>query len=431
MAETVASKLAKRIHADGSAHYKGATAPASPVEGDLWYDTSADALKSYNGSAFVKVSAEIATLSSITGSILVGTETTLTLAGTGFLSSNLVVNFVQSSDGIDSNVTVTPSSTTAASVTVPAAVYNNVSNGNAVTIKVTNSDSSESGTQNVTAKQYPTGGTITTDGNTRIHTFTSSGTFTNYTSNLAVTYLVIAGGGGGGGDYGGGGGAGGYRTNKSGQTSGRNSSAEASLALSTGAKTVTVGGGGAGGIYDNTKRGNQGSSSVFDSITSIGGGYGTGEGSSPSPGGNGGSGGGAYYSGSGGSGTSGQGFDGGDGVTGPHYSQGGGGGAGSAGADATTSSNGNGGNGLANNITGSAVTRAGGGGGGYSSDQGIAAGSGGSGGGGNGGASNGANGQAGTANTGSGGGGAGGSGSTTGGAGGSGLVVVSYDVTTI
>ena len=72
MAETVASKLAKRIHADGSAHYKGATAPASPVEGDLWYDTSAGALKSYNGSAFLKVSAEAATLTGVTGSIIVG-----------------------------------------------------------------------------------------------------------------------------------------------------------------------------------------------------------------------------------------------------------------------------------------------------------------------------------------------------------------------
>ncbi|MDB4342463.1 hypothetical protein OAA20_00105 [bacterium] len=428
MAETSASKLAKRIHTDGSTHYKGASAPASPVEGDLWYDTSAGALKSYDGSSFIKVSAEIATLSSATGRIIVGVGSTLTLAGSGFLAGGLVVNFVQSSDSINENVTVTPSSGTAASVAVPAAVYNNVTNGNVVTIQVTNSDSSVSGTVNSTAAAYPTGGSITTDGNNRIHTFTSSGTFTNYTTNLSVKYLVIAGGGGGGGDYGGGGGAGGYRTNVSGQTSGANASAEGSLTLSTGGKTVTVGAGGAGGIYDNTRIGTQGSSSVFDSITSTGGGYGGGEGNHN--GGNGGTGGGAGYGGSGGSGTSGQGFGGGSGISAPQYVSGGGGGAGQLGQNATTGGSGAGGFGLANNITGSSVTRAGGGGGGYSSDQNLPAGAGGSGGGGAGAATQ-TNGNAGTANTGGGGGGAGGSGAWTGGAGGSGIVIVSYDVTTI
>ena len=60
-----------------------------------------------------------------------------------------------------------------------------------------------------------TGGTITTSGNTKIHTFTSSGTFA--VSAISVdynnlTYLVIAGGGGGGSVIGGGGGAGGHRS---------------------------------------------------------------------------------------------------------------------------------------------------------------------------------------------------------------------------
>ena len=94
MAETSASKLAKRIHTDGSTHYKGSSAPGSPVEGDLWYDTSIGSLKSYDGSTFVKVSAEIATLSGVTGTIFVGEASTLTLAGGGFLAANLVVNFV-------------------------------------------------------------------------------------------------------------------------------------------------------------------------------------------------------------------------------------------------------------------------------------------------------------------------------------------------
>jgi len=60
------------------------------------------------------------------------------------------------------------------------------------------------------------GGTETTSGDYKIHTFTSPGTFcvscegTSAGSNT-VDYLVIAGGGGGGNTYGGGGGAGGYR----------------------------------------------------------------------------------------------------------------------------------------------------------------------------------------------------------------------------
>lgn len=56
---------------------------------------------------------------------------------------------------------------------------------------------------------------------------------------LSVEYLVVGGGGGGGTNRsgwdpgGGGGGGGGYRTNVSGQTSGRNSTAEAALTLNT------------------------------------------------------------------------------------------------------------------------------------------------------------------------------------------------------
>ena len=57
-----------------------------------------------------------------------------------------------------------------------------------------------------------TGGTITTvDTDYKVHTFTSSGTFTVTTAPDYVEYLVIAGGGGGASyQFGGGGGAGGY-----------------------------------------------------------------------------------------------------------------------------------------------------------------------------------------------------------------------------
>lgn len=408
--------------------------PGTPYSGAQRYNTDLGVMEYYNGTNWFKISAQLAALDSVSGIIYAGLETTLTLSGSGFLTDTLTVNFNQSSDGINVDVDVTASSDTSATVTVPSSVYSNVTAGNAVTIKVTNTDGSQSSGVDKTAVALPSGGTLTTSGNYRIHTFTSSGTFTNTVSNLEVEYLVIAGGGGGGSDYGGGGGAGGYRCSVSGETSGRGTSAESSLTLSTGNKTVTVGAGGSGATLSESE-GNQGSNSVFDTITSIGGGYGSGE-NNKLPGGNGGSGGGTNYGnppgGSGGSGTSGQGYDGGDGVSGPSYSQGGGGGAGSAGANATPSSNGNGGNGLASSITGSSITRAGGGGGGYSSDQNIAGASGGSGGGGNGGASNNGSGQNGDTNKGSGGGGAGGSASSAvGGNGGSGIVIVRYDVTTI
>ena len=158
------------------------------------------------------------TLSSVSGNIFDGLTSNLTLTGTGFLSANLVVNFVQSSDSINANVTVTPSSDAAATVAVPSAVHGSVTAGNAVTIKVTNSDGESSGTVNKTAVALPSGGTITTSGSFRIHTFTSSGTFVNTIPSNSVEYLVIAGGGSGGNaeqfsvSGSGGGGAGGYRS---------------------------------------------------------------------------------------------------------------------------------------------------------------------------------------------------------------------------
>ena len=304
-------------------------------------------------------------------------------------------------------------------VAVPSAVYNQ-SAGDTISITVADRGTTSNAiTKTIVA--LPSGGSITNSGGYRIHTFNSSGTFTNTIASLSVEYLVIAGGGGGGADYGAGGGAGGYRTSVSGATSGGNSSAESPLTLSTGNKTVTVG---AGGAYNHN-----GSNSVFDSITSIGGGYGTGE-TNAGNGGSGGSGGGGYYSGNGGSGTSGQGFSGGNGVGNVPYTAGGGGGAGAAGSNGTDQVNGNGGNGLSNSITGSAVTRGGGGGCGFSSDYSISRTGGGSGGGGAGGFGSGSAGGAGSTNFGGGGGGAGGNqgSSTNGGTGGSGVVILRYQI---
>ena len=286
-----------------------------------------------------------------------------------------------------------------------------------------------------------TGGTITTSGDFKIHTFTGPGTFTVTNAgspggSSTVDYLVIAGGGSGGNGFyaGGGGGAGGYRES-SGVASGCYTisplgACVSALPVSVTGYPITVGGG-AGSTTPNSV-GTAGSNSVFSTITSAGGGAG---GAALNPGGlndggDGGSGGGGstFSCVSGGTGNTPpvsppQGNPGGN--SGDFASQaskgGGGGGATSAGTAATTppsSAAGPGGNGATSSINATPTTRAGGGGG--STDVGSPQGTGGPGGGGNG--DNGPAATAGSINTGSGGGG----GKGSGGAGGSGIVIIRY-----
>ena len=138
-----------------------------------------------------------------------------------------------------------------------------------------------------------TGGTITTAGGYRIHTFTTTGasTFTfggtTYESSN-VEYLIIAGGGSGWCNHGaGGGGAGGYRTG--------------TTTLDIGATTVTVG---AGRKVQPSPTLRSGGPSSFGPITSTGGGGGGGNHpqnpAAASPGGSGG--GSGYHAGGGGGG---------------------------------------------------------------------------------------------------------------------------------
>lgn len=265
---------------------------------------------------------------------------------------------------------------------------------------------------------------------------------------INVDYLVVAGGGGGGYWQGGGAGAGGLRTSY-GSTSGGGSSAESSFAINIGSNyTVTVGAGGAGMTSSGTK--NNGSNSVFASITSIGGGGGGAyNGLSPSnavaSGANGGSGGGAWsISNQGqvaGTGTANQGFDGalgGNQTSAYGEGSGGGGGASAAGTQGINGTRPNGGAGLSVSITGSAVDYAGGGGGATtcaSPNNTTNGGLGGTGGGGNGGycSSGNESGGNGTANTGGGGGGGGSTGTPasvkgTAGDGGSGIVILRYPI---
>ena len=232
-----------------------------------------------------------------------------------------------------------------------------------------------------------TGGTESTCGNCKIHTFTGPGTFT-VTSAAAcaadnvVSYLVVGGGGGGGeSSYGGGGGAGGYREVVSPSSPYTGSplngypSAPNRITVSAQAYPIAVGGGGAAG---STSDGVNGVNSTFSTITSAGGGYGGG-GPFPTgcghPGGPGGSaGGGSGIGPAGGSTTGGtgntppttpaQGTNGGNVPQGSAVASAGGGGASEAGQNTPANDTaGRGGAGTPSQITASAVSYAGGGGG--------------------------------------------------------------------
>jgi hypothetical protein len=168
---------------------------------------------------------------------------------------------------------------------------------------VQDSTSNVTGTSFITA----TGGTITTCGNFKIHTFTGTSSF-NVTAlatvptNNVVDYLVVAGGGSGGardpGNANGGGGAGGFRFHSC-QTNFPTATAPAhprngpaGLPVSVQSYPITIGAGGASvGPAPSGVIGNSGSNSSFSTITSAGGGYGGAGAGGKETAGNGGSGG--------------------------------------------------------------------------------------------------------------------------------------------
>jgi len=268
-----------------------------------------------------------------------------------------------------------------------------------------------------------TGGTestITAGGNSyKVHTFTTSDTFTvsSAPSQREVEYLIVAGGGAGGADdeAAGGGGAGGMITG--------------SLTINETSYTVTVGNGGVGATSPSAGQNGQ-DSSVFG-LTAIGGGGGGGhETDHNNPAKDGGSGGGGasqdtdVTSGAvGGTGLQpnstdgGFGNDGGDTTFAGTDSGAGGGGAGGVGQNQTENSPGDGGVGLLSDISGTSTFYAAGGGGSWRNSDPE----------GNGGSSIGGDGSNGTGgdgvtNTGSG----GGAGLSKGGDGASGIVIIRY-----
>ena len=223
-----------------------------------------------------------------------------------------------------------------------------------------------------------TGGTITTSGNCKIHTFTSPGTFcvsqtATTAANNVVSYLVVAGGGStnSSSPAPGGGGGGGYREVKNPATPYTASPLDGyptpanRVTVTATSFPITVG---AGGSVNGAS-----SPSVFSTITSAGGGAGGGSPFAPptTAGEDGGSGGGGQ-GGPGGCGGSGntppvspsQGNNGGNGDPSPPNASGGGGGAGATGGTGTSAAAGGGGAGTSTQITASPVIYAVGGSGG-------------------------------------------------------------------
>ena len=302
-------------------------------------------------------------------------------------------------------------------------------------------------TENVEGNAFvqATGGTETTSGNCKIHTFTGPGTFT--VTNVAIcaannimSHTIVAGGGGGasGGpstNASGGGGAGGFREVKNPVTPYTASpldgypSAPNRVTVTAQAYPIVVGGGGSGGDGSNTA-GCTGSNSSFGGITSAGGG-----GGSRGAGTNGGSGSGAGGGATGRAGGTGntppvtpaQGSNGGGSPpANPDHAAGGGGGAteaGVTGGPGGPNPSGRGGAGATSCITASPVAYAGGGGGSASPGKGPAGAASPCGTGGRGGPPG--AGVAGTTNRGGGGGG-GTTACLAGGNGGSGVVVIRY-----
>jgi len=278
-----------------------------------------------------------------------------------------------------------------------------------------------------------TGGTITTSGDYKIHTFTGPGTFCvsnvgNPIGSDSVDYVVVAGGGAGGATHGGGGGAGGFREGYNPGSYTASPLATSALPVTATGFPITVGGGASTAPTSGDQKGASGSASTFSTITSAGGGGAGGGSGGNGIGLNGGSGGGGGNTGSSAGGTGNtpptspsQGTDGGVG-----NSCGGTGGGGGATVVGVSSPGGNtsgpGGDGATSSINNTPTARAGGGGGGNSSPS--SNGAGGAGGGGVGAKASPIAGGAGTVNTGGGGGGGGSGGA--GGGGGSGIVIIRY-----
>ena len=358
VSKIITSSITDNVTIAGTSHIgipSGTTAQrsGSPSAGNTRFNTTTGFLEFYNGTEWVTTNL-IPGINSITGNIYVGVSTTLTLSVSN-ASDTIDVKYYESGTLIstDSGVTVTNGSATS---TVPSAVYGQTA-GDTILIQVFNVDGTPSSNSiEKTVATAPSGGTITTTGNYRVHTFTTSGTFTNTINNLSVDYFAVASGGGGG-SLGGGGGAGGVL---SGTTT-----------PSQTGHSIVINGPGVGG--GSSTAGTDGGDTTLFGLTAVGGGGGGSHdgGSTSISGRSGGSGGGGSDNNNGygpGSGTSGQGYSGGNGspvFTDSLRGGGGGGGASERGRhynEDRDGRKGSGGDGVSNDWLGTTYYFAGGGG---------------------------------------------------------------------
>jgi len=463
--------------------------PSSPSVGDIYFDTTLNALTEYRSSGWFKVSQDPApVITSISPTTAATSGTLITVTGLNF-KTGLSIKFV-GTNGLEYNANVTEFvSSTSATGTTPnllvayepydvkvtnpdgqsatlnncldaggTPVWNTTSgslivitelsslstsisstdpDGTSITYSSSNlpawvSLNSSTGTLTGTAPEVSSNTTYTFDITASDGVNSSSRSFSitvnNSVAPTSVDYLVVAGGGSGGnGDTTGigGGGGGAGGLRTSAGPSGGGASAESQLSVSSGVNYTVTVGAGGASPTVTAESGGYGLQGASSVFGSITTVGGGGGGKQNGNGQPGGSGGGAAYST----------YTGGAGTANQGYSGGntngefseaGGGGAGGVGQNSSSTKGGNGGVGIQSSITGTATFYAGGGGGGGYSALSTTQGLGGNGGGGAGGNQN--SGVAGTPNTGGGGGGSGvgfNSGGR-GGAGGSGVVIIAY-----
>jgi len=341
----------------------------------------------YSGSTIAIASGATQTGFGRTGTVnwdtTVKTTTVTAVSGVGYFinttSAGVTVNLPAGSAGsivalsdyantaATNNITITPNSTDKINGTNQNATIS--TNGASVTLLYIDSTRGwkdiNDATLNVTGiNPYiaATGGTVTTCGNYKIHTFTGPGTFTvtcagSPLGSTTVDYLVVAGGGGSGCNGGGGSGAGGYRESKATGAPWTASplATSTSLPVTATGYPITVGAGGVGTSSPAVTFTN-GNPSIFSTITSAGGGKGGT--SSPGTAGSGGSGGGGHRTVSAGSGNTPpvsppQGNPGASGNSGGGSNAGGGGGAAAAGTAGGGGAGGAGGDGTGTSINSS------------------------------------------------------------------------------
>jgi hypothetical protein len=335
----------------------------SGLNGNTAYTITAYTIGTYGNSAITNITIPQLTLPPTN---LIGNTTTTTNNSISFsftpptttVSSYIATAIDVSNSSLIYSNTITGNTTSATITGLASGNFYNISMKSINTYGI--SLSSGNLVYRTTVSKVATGGSTTTSGGYKIHTFTSNGTF-RITSGITSISVLLVGGGGQG--YGGGGGGGGYYN--------------FSTNCSNTDYTISVGAGGSGGTTVGTGQPGGNSSIIGTGVNyTVGGGApgvaGLRQNSiAPS---NGGGGGGVGQLGSSTPGL--YGFAGGNTTSSTNNSWGGGGGAGSAGLAGTNNIGGNGGNGIRFSINN--TTYGGGGGGG-----GATRGSNGSGGGGN------------------------------------------------